>query len=270
MDRLPQELIIHIASFLEREGEVSPLRRLQGEKGLPKLPPYATLSREWQLAIESRAFRFLRLKSSELPYLTQVSSRYARHRLLSHLAYDVLLPTYKDSECAKFETREDMERNSQALTYAMHALFQFLKTWEAGGTEQESPSLSLDLSDIYSPMDGLYRGSDKYEEDMELYESGKRYDLWGHRYEHSLLQLLEHPKLPSLSCVSHFSIETISRHLEPKSAVQMAAKLSNVQSVDLDLSDNEKKHPLIRQQLRHGIVNIRFSLLPGSLAVKEC
>lgn len=105
-----------------------------------------------------------------------------------------------------------MKRNSQAFTHAVHVLFQTLRAWDADGPAKESRSLFLDISDIHSPMDGRHRGFDKYQEDAELYGSGKRDDLWHHRYEHSMLQLLEHPALPSLLRVSSLALIIIVKH----------------------------------------------------------
>lgn len=269
MYHLPQELVTHVASFIEREDDQSGVGFLQRKKTVSKLPPYATVSRQWQLAIESCTFRSLRVESPELPYLAQLLTGH-RRAVLDTLTYQIVLPTYEDKLCAKYETEEEMERNSQAFTYALHALFQLIKTWEVGNTGKESRSLSLEISDIYSPMDGFHRGADKYEEDREQYECGKRRDLWQHRYEHSILRLLEHPKLPTLSFLSSFHIHFLPhRCIEPRSAVLLAGKLSNVQSVTLRLSDNEKKHTHIRQQARYGIFKILLSALPGSLVVNE-
>ena len=248
MDRLPQELIAHIASFLVyKDGWPS--------TGVSTLSTYATLSHKWQLAIETRTFRSLRLTSPELPYFTQVLTR-NRNAHVSDLGYDVVLPMYNDRECAKFETKEDKERNSQAFTYAIHALFQFIKTWEADGTGEQSRPLSLRIIDVYSPMDGFHRGTEKYTEDQEQCACGKRRDLFEHRYKHSSLQLLEHHRLPTLSRVSSFGICTVSRHVEPSSAILLANKLPNVQSTRLYLNDNEKQSPSLRQDLRYGIVAI--------------
>ncbi|KAI4194958.1 MAG: hypothetical protein LQ350_007477, partial [Teloschistes chrysophthalmus] len=175
-----------------------------------------------------------------------------RKRLLAHLAYDVVLPTYDDKACAKFETEQDKERNSQAFTYAIHALYQTLKSLEGRGTGTESRALTLDIYDIYAPMDGFHR--EKYEEHKEQCESWQRDDLWEHRYEHSILRLLEHPELPSLLSPSSFNMymsSRTSRIVEPKSALLMARKLSNVHSITLNLSDDEKKYPHIRQQSRY-------------------
>ncbi|KAL8852279.1 MAG: hypothetical protein Q9221_002881 [Calogaya cf. arnoldii] len=99
-------------------------------------------------------------------------------------------------------------------------------------------------------MDGRHR--DNYKEDRELSDSGKRPDLWYHRYEHSKLRLLEHSALPSLSRVSGFRNYTFDhRHLEPYSALQLTSKIPNLESLYLTLNDNEKKDPHARQQARH-------------------
>ncbi|KAL8916579.1 MAG: hypothetical protein Q9172_006244 [Xanthocarpia lactea] len=265
MDRLPQELITHVASYIEREDDQSHLGFLFHQKMPSKLPPYATLSRRWQLAIESRTFRSLRLTNHELPYLAQVLVGH-RRLFLSDLAYDIVLPTYDDKACAKFETKEDMERNNQVFTDAIHTLFQFLKAWEDAGATMESCHLSLHLSDVYAPMDGRHRGLEKYEQDKEQWYSNKRSDLWGHRYEHSILRLLEHPPLPTLSILSSFQMSLYEdRIIEPKSAVRLANKLSGVRTVALHLSDNEKKYPDIRRQSRYGLATALPTLSSPSL-----
>lgn len=264
MDRLPQELVTHVASFVEHQKPAVDFWERQ--KAVSKLPPYATLSRKWQLAIESRTFRSLQCKSSELPTLIHFLTRQPhRKRLLLFLTYDVVLPTYTDNECAKFETAEDMQKNNQAFTYAIHVLFQFLKTWD----RENDSSLFLDLLDIHSPMDGRHRGPDKYEEDEEQYGLGKRHDLWEHRYEKSLLQLLDHPKLPTLSCVSRFQTYSHSRPIEPNSAILLTTKLPNVESVTLNLREQRRKDPHVRQQARYGNVEIHPRLFLGFSAVRK-
>lgn len=257
MDRLPQELINHVASFIESEDNQSDIGLLIRKKTVPGLLPYATLSRQWQLAIEYRTFHTLCLKSTDLAYFTQILTGHRRD-CLSHLSYTVILPTYTDNECAKFETEEDQTRNNQAFTDAVYALFQILQAWDTAGPAKKS--LFLNISDIYSLMDGRHR--DKYKEDRELSDSGKRHDLWYRRYEHSKLRLLDHPALPSLSRVSGFRNYTFDhRHLEPYSALQLTSNLPNLESLYLTLDDNEKKDPHARQQARHGI----FDTLPNLL-----
>ena len=127
MDCLPQELITHIASFIEREEDQSHTGFLLRKKILSELPPYATLSRAWKLAFETRTFGHLRLESTELPYVTQVVTGH-RRGFIAKIQYQVILPDYPDHRCAKLETDKDQERNSQAFTYAIHGLFQFLRS----------------------------------------------------------------------------------------------------------------------------------------------
>ncbi|KAL8663215.1 MAG: hypothetical protein Q9202_004061 [Teloschistes flavicans] len=202
MDKLPAELITLIASFLERiDYQANIVWLLTRIKPVYRLPPFATISRRWQLAIEARTFRSIQLKSPELSYFAQILTGH-RKRLLSELAYDVILPTYDDNACAKFETEKDQERNNQAFTYAVHALYQFIKSLERSGARMESRALTLNINDFYAPMDGAHR--DKIEEHKQQCAFGKRHDLWDHRYEHSILRLLEHPELPSLLSPSSF------------------------------------------------------------------
>ena len=117
-------------------------------------------------------------------------------------------------------------------------------------------SLYPDLSDIYSPMDDCYRGV------KELYELGKRHDLWENRYKHSLLRLLEHEGLPNLSCVSSFRIYFFGRRcLEPHSAVLLASKLAGLECISWCLDENGKKDPKMRQRTRHGTIDVQGSPL---------
>lgn len=258
MDRLPQELIKHIASFIEREEDQSHIGILQRKKLRSKLPPYATLSRAWQLAIETRTFGKLRIKSTELPYVTQVVTGH-RRGFIANIQYQVILPGYPDHYCAKFETEKDQERNNQAFTYAIHILFQFLKGLE-DGDGVVTKSVALDLYDIYSPMDKFHRGEEKLQEDERQVELGKRYDLWEHRYERSILQLLDHSALPVLSRVSGFQLTSMAyRHVEPRSAILIAAKCPRLQSVDVSVNDNEKKDRDVRERARHSM----FTVPPG-------
>ncbi|KAI4102253.1 MAG: hypothetical protein L6R37_004503 [Teloschistes peruensis] len=117
-------------------------------------------------------------------------------------------------------------------------------------------------------MDGYHR--DEYDEHREQCEAGKRHDLWEYRYEHSLVRLLEYPELPSLSSPSGFTIclSWPTRNVEPKSALLLAKKLSNVRSITLDLSDNEKEYPHIRQQSRYDPPN-QYSSPPSALLPSE-
>ena len=180
MDCLPQELITDIASFIEREEDQFHIGFLLHKKPPSKLPLYATFSRARQLAIEARTSGHLRLKCTELRYVTQVVTGH-RRRVIANIQYQVILPDYPVHHCAKFETDKDQERNSQAFTYAIHVLLQFLKSLQENGNGEATRSVALDLCDIYSPMDKFHRGEEKLQEDETQVELEERYNLWEHR-----------------------------------------------------------------------------------------
>lgn len=248
MDRLPQELVTHIASYLDRHDP--DLDFFERQNAVSKLPPYATTSRPWQQAIESRTFWSLNFKSTELPDVIKILKSSHRKQSLCELTFDVVLPTYTDNQCAKFETAEDMQRNNEAFTHAMHALFQFLKT---GQGYQGFNSLFLDLWDCYAPMDTMRRDPAKLEEDREQYGRGKRHDLFENRYKRSVLSLLEQPELPAVECVRRFRCYAQSRPVRYDSAVLLAAKLPKAELVALHLRDSEKIDANVRQQYRYGM-----------------
>ncbi|KAL8709697.1 MAG: hypothetical protein Q9220_005637 [cf. Caloplaca sp. 1 TL-2023] len=239
MDKLPQELIAHIVSYLWTN-------KGQPKETSSKPSQYAVISRKWQLAIEPLLYRTIRLQSPDLPSFDRLLVQH-RRELLSRLDFSIVLPTYADHECAKFETREDQDRNSQVFTYAIHSLFQTLRQWNTG-----SAGMRLVISSIYSPMDRIHRPPNKLEQDLEDFEYGRRQDLWEHRYERSRLGLLLHPELPAVACVSTFELAFHPERLvEPESVVRIASKLSNVQAIILELQDNEKKDPSARQKSRY-------------------
>ena len=46
------------------------------------------------------------------------------------LSYEVVLPAYKDEECARYERENDRKLNNEAFTEAIRGLFRVLKSWE--------------------------------------------------------------------------------------------------------------------------------------------
>ena len=102
----PPELIALILSFLAPD----------------ELINYVTVSRSWQYAVERRTFRRIKLKSTDLEFFRNTFVGH-RRAALADLSYDVILPTYSDHQCARFETEEDKRSNNEALTEAIHGLF---------------------------------------------------------------------------------------------------------------------------------------------------
>ena len=127
MDRLPQELISHSATFIEREDDQSHVPLLLRSREPSKLPPYATVSRKWQYAIERRTFLETWLKSTELDYFSETMIA-RRRRSLAVLQYEIVLPTYGEAKCAKLETDDDKRLSNECFTDAIHALFRMMKS----------------------------------------------------------------------------------------------------------------------------------------------
>lgn len=63
-----------------------------------------------------------------------------RRTLLRRLELNVILPTYTDRACAKFETEKDKQSNNQVFTKAIKDLLALLQSWhdEFQTTENDS------------------------------------------------------------------------------------------------------------------------------------
>ncbi len=253
MDSLPPELISLIASHLERNEDEQYLS--SGKLAPSKLPPYAVISRQWQYAIERRTFHRLSVKSTELNHFSRMVTGH-RRAIVAQLSYQIVLPAYEDFACAKYENNKDKEVNNREFTSAIQRLFRLLKFWEQGDGGGVRQTITLMLSDIYSPMDGAHRGEEKYKEDMWNFGIGKRPDLWHHRYQHSFLTLLNSNDLPVLSQISCFMIyPRFPRSIEPRSITAIASKLSNLRTISWAVNGNEKKHHQLHQDRRYGTLH---------------
>ncbi|KAH8598452.1 hypothetical protein B0O99DRAFT_699816 [Bisporella sp. PMI_857] len=269
IERLSWEVLDLILSHLPKNDDDPSLRfGFDAPQPSPSLLPlYATVCKSWTQNIERRTFKSIRLKSTELDEFSRLVKGH-RAAALSSLKYEVILPTYSEHACAKFETKKDQERNDAVFADVINDLFKIFKSWEmdpkAGcergngqpGTESEistNPgSFEFVLFDIYSPMDGPHRGKDKYKEDRMQWELGKRHDLWNHRYEHSFLRLRRPETLPSISRISSFTTNSFSsRIVAPSSLAIMASKFTNLQNIQWTCVDDEKKYPEVRKQLRY-------------------
>lgn len=253
---LPQEIIYLVASYLKR-WEHEDFHGLF-EKGRALLPAYATISRSWQHAIEFQTFREITVKSTEIDKFSRIVVNH-RRKLLRRLQLNVILPTYTDKACAKFETEEDKQSNNQVFTKAIKDLLALLWSWhdefQTIGNDSNSPieqSLRLSIGDCYSPKDCRYRGWEKYQKDRHEWESGRRHDLFQHRYESSLLQLESIEGIQEIPQISSFHKSQGHRIIEPRSLARIASKFPNLDSFRWRLKDNEKRDPRLRQRTRFG------------------
>ena len=247
---LSQETISLIVSYLQRWEHED--RANSSERGRALLPAYATISPSWQYAIERQTFREVAVKSIEIDEFSRIVVQH-RRTLLRRLELDVVLPTYTDGACAKFETEEDKQINNQVFTKAVKDLLALLRSWhdeiQTFRNDNDAPteqSLCLCIGDCYSPKDCGYRGWG-YEWDFE-----HRHDLFQHRYESSLLQLESVEGMQEIPQISSFHKSMGTRNIEPRSLAMIATKFPNLDSFRWRLHDNEKRDPRLRQQTRFG------------------
>ena len=253
---LSQEIINLIASYLPRWEHG--YRHGRSERGQALLPAYATISLQWQYAIELQTFHEVAVNSTEIDELSRIVVNH-RRKLLGRLQLKVILPTYTEKACAKFETENDKQSNNQVFTKAIKDLLALLRSWhedfQATGHHGDSPierSLRLCIGDCYSPKDCRYRGSEKYQEDRHEQEYRRRHDLFQHRYESSLLQLDSIEGIQEIPQISSFYRSPSCRNIEPRSLAMIASKFPNLESIVWHLQDNEKRDPRLRQQTRFG------------------
>jgi hypothetical protein len=231
-----------------------------------RLPLYSTVSRRWQDHFEARIYKRVCVKSTDLDQFSRivVGDRLAA---ISRLEYHVVLPTYGDEACAELETDLEKLSNSEAFTIAIRGLFKILKSWEMDFDDQSkrgripTPNpLVLDLSAIYSPMDGIYRV--KYKENRLQYRLGQRRDLWDGRYRHSFINFLGVESLPSITRVSELEAQLSSHRTVTSSVLAMiASRLPNLKSIYWSCSDDEKKYPELQRQMRYGRKSEAFSVI---------
>lgn len=253
---LSQEIINIVASYLQRWEHED--RANITERGRALLPPYASISRSWQYAIEHQTFREIAIRSTELGDFSCILINH-RRKLLRRLELNVILPTYTDKACAKFETEEDKQSNNQVFTKAIKDLLDLLRSWheefQTTGNHSDAPieqSLRLCIGDCYSLMDCRYRGREKYQNDYHEWELGRRHDLFSHRYESSLLQLESIAGVQEIPQISSFHKSPSHRNIEPRSLAIIASKFPNLDSFRWRLKENEKLDPRLRQQTRFG------------------
>ena len=158
---LSQEIIILVASYLQRWEQED--RADISERGRALLPAYDTISQSWQYAIEYQTFRKIAVKSTEIENFSRIVVNHRRQQL-RQLELNVILPTYTDEACAKFETEKDKQSNNQVFTKAIKDLLALLRSWhdefQTTGNDSDAPiepSLRLCIGDCYSPKDCWYR-----------------------------------------------------------------------------------------------------------------
>ncbi|EFQ97752.1 hypothetical protein MGYG_00793 [Nannizzia gypsea CBS 118893] len=211
MENVPQEIFLSILDYLGEEKH--------------HLKPYLTVSRRWQRVIERLFFRSLTIKNTDLSTFATLFRGTNAHRkaLVKMLDLRVLLPTYDGDNYHQHE-----EVNNQLFSTAVLELFQVLKTFNEDGNVKRNirrgDGLRLSISYMFSPSDNFYHLD-------HIPKIKGRY-----------IQLLNHERLPTLSCVSDF----FSRHggdsriLHPASGILIAGKLKGLQVSANDYDDRRE------------------------------
>jgi hypothetical protein len=226
---LPQEIVANIATFLPDPQQPDGIDHCQKPKFLRSR--LATVSRQWQRAIEPLNFQSLHITSEDLEAFISAfsSTSSSRRSLLKELHFDIVLPDYNDDACAKYETAEDRDRNSAAASSCMSALLEELSKWPSHG------HLNL-VIDIYAPTDSSHRTAAERSEDLHAVDMGRRRDLFGDRYRYSYIRLSD-TNYPLVSCVASLSPPQGDRFLEPSSLVALASAFPRVETLSWSYRD---------------------------------
>lgn len=253
MDQLSQEIINLIATFIERHPDQPGVPSWERTVLPSNLPQYAAISPAWKHAIERITFRTITLKNTEIQAFDAIF-RKDRRRSLTKIMLDVVLPTYDDKSCGRFEREADRHANDEAFTQAIEKLFAVLKSWEEDVLMEGS--IYLTIGKIYAPFDVSQRDYEMLQQHRFEKMVGKRHDLFEHRYKHSLIHILRPDRLPTLRRVSGTSYSTSKRNLDMRAVVDMTAKLPSLEDLHWTLHDDEKHHAEIRVTNRHSFASI--------------
>ncbi|PVH73243.1 hypothetical protein DL98DRAFT_659563 [Cadophora sp. DSE1049] len=199
--------------------------------------------------LETLTFRRIILKSTDLAEFSSIV-RGNRAAAVVWIKYQVVLPSYSRRDYARFETEKDEAANNAAFSEAIHGLFGILKSWEEEAKNNRKLADDLNIANVESPTDsGMWLSSKDAEGDKLKPRKYRR--IAGERFAHSYIELHNPNDLPEHTCISKFAAESNWRNLAPSAATSILTKLDGIKEIHLYLSDNEKKCPQKRRQLRH-------------------
>lgn len=205
MNSLPHELLEAIVSHL----------------GSDELAPLATISATFQELIESRTFRELDIRSTDIGQFVAIVTR-SRRRVLRLLDYCIALPAVATSQ-----------RNNLGFTQAIHDLLFALSFWDAGSSANH---IKLTISVIE---DNTHPRIDYRRSILQLTAVD---------YRRSILQLTAVDSLPSAPL-----IRTLRPYgdvcISDSSWIHIASRLPNLECLDVHL--NHQRPGLDLDQRRH-------------------
>ncbi|PGH11201.1 hypothetical protein AJ79_05043 [Helicocarpus griseus UAMH5409] len=243
MVRFPQELVSNIVDYLIDDDS-------------SQLISYATISREWQYAVERINLNRLKFESTKLSKFANLFRPSQSHRrtLVKVVYYCIVLPAYNDEACGKYENENEKEANSQVFSEALYALFKVLKA-----LDDEKVRSGGEMVLILEP----YSSTDTHRRPKN---SNRKKDLGIKRYQASFLQIKNPERLPLLSnIITFYSQEDYhTRNVEPASAIAIASKLRNLKECYVEFSDREFLSAALRRTNRYNLAQA-LSAYPQSV-----
>ncbi|KAI1428610.1 hypothetical protein F5Y12DRAFT_730834 [Xylaria sp. FL1777] len=258
MNRLPQDIYDEIGALLRGPAF--------------DRPALATISRQWQAAIERQTFRNIRVKSTDLDRFRETVQN-DRRRYVNTIEYIIVLPAYDDEKRCRFERENDRHANNEVFTAAIYRLFHLLKSWDAC----KDGYIRLRLRDVYSCADHpfLRRTSPSFK--VEISSSLRRdadngntvVDLWTWRFRYSYLRLLNPSELPMVPVIRTFVTCPMTRNICDRVPIDIAAKLPNLQRTSWVMRDWEIRYINLRRAHRHDLAQAVTEVLPRFPALQS-
>jgi len=238
-------------------------------------PLLATVSRDWQLAIERQSFRHIYVKSTELEIFRQFVTGH-RRRFVQSVRYTIILPDYTAEAATQFEREADRQTNNVAFTAALYRLFQILQSWGTASDSGSAYSIDVIIEDIYSPMDYGRRdlGRPVPCGEVRPAEGGDREtasprDLLQYRYMYSLLCLTPSMDLPVVPAVRSFSGNPgrpNGRMIASESALGLVTKLPTLRRCWFGLGHGSIRYPALSRARRDILTHtLQHVPLPNSI-----
>jgi hypothetical protein len=236
MDRLPQELIDKIASYLDRYRDEEEEKRKEYDWiGEPKqsvqsssvLPDYATLSNQWRKAVETITFQSLIVGSDELNEFKSIVTD-DRRRHVARLSYRLVPEDDEQARTIRDATSEEKKSLfEKVINQPLSELFSILKAWEVEGI-QTPLHLRFSTQHLFLSYTDLDVESSCYD-DTGTNHFGE--NMIGHKSKS--LRPFQIGPLPNLLNVKYLQIQySCSRGLGPSIGPQIAALLPNLNGIE--------------------------------------
>lgn len=212
----------------------------------PHLGLYATINRYWQAIVEKRTFSVININTAKrLTEFRQLPWNY-RTSFVRKINLLVELESYYGEARTRYETEEEMQRNSKIFTGAIHSLFNTLATWP-----ENEVGISLSIQ-AQSPGDTGATTDEACEERHQAYLTD---DLLNKRFERSYLHFDESigVKCAAVPIITTLTIGLCIRKIEPASSSLIASKLPRLYNLHLYLSDACKWDPELRKRHRNSM-----------------